>query len=96
LAAPASGARPCSQNRNRPPGFSTRFASASAADGDWTEHRVKVQTTQSKLSLSKGSASAVPAWMSTLRPSGRSASMAKARSSAEGSTPDTLVTFAGS
>ena len=36
----ASGASPCSQNSNRPPGFSTRRDSASEAAGSCTEQRV--------------------------------------------------------
>ena len=40
LATFGSGAAPCSQKKNWPPGFSTRLASANAAAGSRTEHRV--------------------------------------------------------
>jgi hypothetical protein len=57
---------------------------------------VKVQTTVSKLASAKGRLSASPAAISTSKPSGRGAASAMARSSADGSTPMTLVTVAGS
>ena len=68
-----SGDRPCSENRDWPPGLSNRRASAKVARGDLTEQRVKVQMTVSNEAISNGRLSASPSRTSTARPSGRGA-----------------------
>ena len=56
-ARPGSPARTCSMKSSRPPGFSTRAISASAAAGSGTVQSTRVATAVSKLASSKGSRS---------------------------------------